>query len=56
MDFDSKTNALIEKRMKELSKDKEFSDKLDKEVAPLKGRNLKKYISEASKKSESEVR
>jgi len=57
MTFDKATKEAIHARMKELDSDTEFKAKLEKEIAPLKGRNLKRYIiKEAVKKSQNEVR
>lgn len=56
MELDIHTQEQIKKRMQELSNDSSFTKQLDKEIANLKGRNLKKYIKEAVKKSEHEVR
>lgn len=56
MQFDEQTKKQIQARMQELSEDPAFKEKLDREVSKLKGRNLKKYIREAAKKSEYEVR
>lgn len=56
MEFDEETKKAVKKRMEELDKDPAFKEKLEKEVARLKGRNLRHYISSATKRSEKEVR
>lgn len=56
INIDKKTQEKIHKRMRELSKDKEFSKKLEKEVAGLKGKKLREYASKAVELSEKEVR
>jgi len=54
--LDKKTQKEVQKKMEELNKDPEFSKKLEKEVANLKGQKLREYAAKAAKLSEKEVR